>query len=920
LARTNKRRLRRALAIGLTVLFASAAPPARAAAQTPSGSLTGVIDDAQSGLPIAAAHVVVEGATRSADTDARGAFHVDALAAGIYHLRFSHVGYASAESDDVVVSSDGTTTVTLALNATSVAQSATIIGRAATRSADALQQSSTISRTLDADALSATGYNRAADALRQLPAVTNSITGDTGGLDDDAPLDIRGIGATETLTTFDGHPVAYGAQGGFNDQLSPIVGMRDVSVIYGSGGNNLDGFDAIGGVIAFRTIEPTAQTHLTFSQGIGTFDRQSTTLQATGTQGRLGYAIAAGVSGSDGPIKNATEYQPGAAWDPSATVPAVRDLGVYTADASANVRSLIGKLHYTFSPQTALTFTSISDGSWENKTGNGDTDVATYPYEVAIANSKLAAQKASDPCLAPGQKPGAAGNAFQALNIYGIPYGTGPNGQPDGGNPCQTVSSYAALNAGPAGEGPAWQAIDFDDEDLNFTTGSSSVLFQADAYTNRYLIDQDRTEALPYDPVPGEGKFNATKLSIYSTTGSTISAALSGRNDDLTIGLRYLDAADVLAKYGSGGVLSSYGSPNVNEGGLFLRDVYRVPGAPLTAYADLQLSHASATDTTYNDPRLSLVYTPVPRYVVRVAAGATTTQPAANLLGQPFTPSITGGAGGGGTAKCGAGVIDSIGSAPSTTLQPERGVDEELSVAHAFWADTSIQATVYNENVYNKIFSSLLVPLSRASFYVNPAYVSEAQSDFDSACGAGNYTLGFTENANLGLRAQGIMIDGRIRASHRVYLDYDYAVTSTILTTADPQVLQNNLTYIVGSQLPHVPLQTFTTALDDMVAPGFDARYTLHTVSSNNTKALPAYNYSEFSLSHSIGSGRLTASIFNLFNQNASSVGLENLGVPLALNSFATASAYAAYTGAAATEQFGLPPRMLYVDYTVHLF
>jgi hypothetical protein len=420
--------------------------------------------------------------------------------------------------------------------------------------------------------------------------------------------------------------------------------------------------------------------------------------------------------------------------------------------------------------------------------------------------------------------------------------------------------------------------------------------------------------------VPGEGKYNATKLSDYVTSGSTISESFIGHNDDLTVGIRYLDAADVLAKYGSGDVLASYGSPNVNEGGLFLHDIYRLPGVPLTAYADMKLSHASATGTTYNDPRLSLVYAPAPRYVVRAAAGATTTQPSANLLGQPFTPSISGGAGGGGTATCGAGAIDSIGGAPSSTLQPERGVDEELSVAHTFWDDSSLQVTAYNENVYNKIFSSLLAPLSGASFSVNPAYVSQAQAVYDNACGSGNYTLGYTENANLGLRARGIMIDGRIRASRNIYLDYDYAVTSTILTAADPQVLESNLTYIVGSQLPDVPLQTFNASLDATIGHGLEARYTLHTISANNTKALPAYNYSELSLSHPIGTGRLTASIFNLFNQYASSYGLENLGVPLALNAYATASDYAPYIGTAATEQFGLPSRMLYVNYTVHIF
>jgi outer membrane receptor protein involved in Fe transport len=358
----------------------------------------------------------------------------------------------------------------------------------------------------------------------------------------------------------------------------------------------------------------------------------------------------------------------------------------------------------------------------------------------------------------------------------------------------------------------------------------------------------------------------------------------------------------------------------VNEGGIFASDVYRIPTIPVTAYANLQISHASATNTTYNDPRLSLVYAPAARYVLRIAAGATTTQPTANLLGQPFTPSITGGAGGGGTAKCGAGAIDSIGSAPSTTLQPEHGVDEELSVAHTFWADTSVQASVYNENVYNKIFSSLLVPLSQGAFSVNPTYVSEAAAAFDAACGAGNYTLGFTENANLGLRARGIMLDGRIRISKHVFLDYDYAVTSTILTTAAAQVLQNNLTYIVGSQLPHVPLQTFGTSIDALVAPGFEARYTVHAISANNTKDLPAYNYSELAITHSIGTGRLTVSIFNVFNQYASDVGLENLGVPLALNSYAPASAYAPYIGSAATEQFGLPSRMLDINYTVRLF
>jgi hypothetical protein len=94
-----------------------------------------------------------------------------------------------------------------------------------------------------------------------------------------------------------------------------------------------------------------------------------------------------------------------------------------------------------------------------------------------------------------------------------------------------------------------------------------------------------------------------------------------------------------------------------------------------------------------------------------------------------------------------------------------------------------------------------------------------------------------------------------------------------------------------------------------------DLRYTLYTVSNNNTKALPAYDYSDFSAGYPLGPGILTGTILNLFNQWGSIAGLRYQGVPLALNSYAKPSAYAQYTGAAATEQFGLPYRTIYFSY-----
>ncbi len=92
-----------------------------------------------------------------------------------------------------------------------------------------------------------------------------------------------------------------------------------------------------------------------------------------------------------------------------------------------------------------------------------------------------------------------------------------------------------------------------------------------------------------------------------------------------------------------------------------------------------------------------------------------------------------------------------------------------------------------------------------------------------------------------------------------------------------------------------------------------DARYTLYTVSTNNTKNLPAYDYSDLQFSEPVSrNATFTIAISNLFNQYANIAGLIGEGVPAPLNGYATAANYAAYIGKAATEWFGLPYRQIY--------
>jgi hypothetical protein len=426
------------------------------------------------------------------------------------------------------------------------------------------------------------------------------------------------------------------------------------------------------------------------------------------------------------------------------------------------------------------------------------------------------------------------------------------------------------------------------------------------------------TTTFPYVQVPGIGTY---KNSLYLTSGGRIDESFLGRHNDVTIGYLYNNASDALTSF-SGGT-PTVGNSNAFYAGPYVRESYRLPTVPLTIDANAYFLHASATDTSYVNPRLALVFAPGANDVVRASVGASTTQPTANELNQPFVPTSAAlaiiNAGGGGTPACGA---FSVGTAPSSILRPERGVDEELSWSHRFFADTQIQATVYNENVYDKIFSGITVPidLQNPPFAIAPSVVSALTTALDGKCGIGGYATAISETANLGqLRSRGIMIDGRVRLTPRIFSDFDYAVTSTGLVSGVTQLLEKNLTYIPESQLPRVPLQTFTVALDALVTRTLEARADFNTVSSDNTKSLPAYDYTDVSVSAPLGPGKLSVSVSNLFNQWSDEFSLENLGVPLALNAYATSTSYAPQIGSAATEQLALQPRMLFVNYTLHV-
>lgn len=895
------------LALNILSLSNPASATTSAAPTDAHSTITGYVVDATDGAAIPNVSVAVSGTSVKVTTDTTGRFIIKGLPVGSYVLSLYRDGYQPAISDSVLLRDTGAT-VTMALQP-ATGGDLKVIAVTSTRANNTLRQSSTFSETFNAESLQRQGVLRAANVLLTAAGVNNGIPGNTGALADDVHLSIRGIGTLETVAAIDGHPIGYGIKGGFNYQLSPVYPYRNISVIYGSGGSNFFGLDAIGGVVNFETLDPTPERHVSFTQGYGSFEQLSSSLQATGTIGNLGYAIAYGTAGLDGPFRHAHMYQTGAAFDQSVEAGPIHQLGVYPDDSSAQTRASLVKLRLGLGHRSSLTLTSLTQNRWADKTGNGDGDYLSYAPALALGYQLLSDYAPSNyPTLQP-----CAPGRFVGTNANGKPNGFGPTGQPDGGLTCQTPQQYAQFNTGWDGAGPSWQSLKLNDNSLSYQHNAARSVFRFDVYNSYYANLSDRTFRLPFFKTPGD---NASWSNLaVNETGAVASEELLGLNNDIGVGISYLNS--VYPTYSKGALK---GSPSITDSTLSLSDEYHPHTSPFSAFATLWAKRSTATDTSYLDGRLALVDRLTTHDIVRGSIGLVTTQPSANMVGLPFIGDFTGGAGGGTPINC--STLNAIGSTPSTVLKPERGVDEDIAYVHRWADDTQTQLTLYNTNVFDKLYSTLVPLSSTGTGFIPPSYLAMVTAAIAGKCGAtiAPSLLGLNGNFNVGtLRARGVNIHGRIRATRALYFDYDWALTSTVLLSANPQLLQNDKSLIIDSQLPKLPLHTFNGSADYTFHNGLEARYTLYTVSNHNTKSLPAYNYSNVTLSFPTHKGVLTATVFNIFGQFASIAGLRYEGVPLPLNGYATGADYTQYTGTAATERFGLPYRTIYVSFQYQL-
>jgi len=254
------------------------------------------------GTPIADARLLFAGrngfTTVASGTD--GTFRL-AIAPDDYHLTVSATGFRPVTRSVVV----GHAPLALNIQLASLSESLIEIGRVGVNSAPALSTSSNVVVELNPQNAAQRGVEHVGDILAEQIGLT-AVRPSGGAATLPLVVALRGPDPSETLVDIDGHQVNNSNTGDFDLSLLDPNDLSGIELLYGIAPSSLIGPNTIGGAINLRTLEPTAQAHALVRSSAGSFNTFGTTLQATGTRGRLGYAVSVHRYSSQGELHDRT--------------------------------------------------------------------------------------------------------------------------------------------------------------------------------------------------------------------------------------------------------------------------------------------------------------------------------------------------------------------------------------------------------------------------------------------------------------------------------------------------------------------------------------------------------------------------------------------------------------------------------------
>lgn len=247
----------------LTVFgFAAALGATAHVALAQTGTVTGRVTDARTGMPVATAQITVTGSTLGTSVDAAGRFRLTSVPAGTHEIRARSLGY-SPGSANVTVTADGTADVTVALEPAATALDAVVVtGTAGDTRRRAIGNA--VSTLAVSDVVQQSTVSNVTDVLQsKVPGLT--LVPGSGSAGTSANFRLRGAGslyAGNTPTIYvDGVRVTTRDQGNYTvfgqttsslDAINPND-IESIEVIKGPAAATLYGAEAASGVIQIIT-------------------------------------------------------------------------------------------------------------------------------------------------------------------------------------------------------------------------------------------------------------------------------------------------------------------------------------------------------------------------------------------------------------------------------------------------------------------------------------------------------------------------------------------------------------------------------------------------------------------------------------------------------------------------------------------
>ena len=242
---------------------------------------------AESGSPLPGASVVLRGATATpVAVNAKGDFSLLAPP-GSYQLAASVRGYAPVT---VTVNADHDVRIQVSLEPLDSPKlrqigSVTVDGRLTPI------RGTIPAATLTRAHFDSLGQSRIIEGLQQLPGATFARP-DGGAASAIAVVALRGPDPSESLVALDGQLLNDGNTGDLDLSRLSVAAFSAVDVTEGLGPEDSNGSNTFGGAIDLLSLRPTKAAHYALSLSDGSFGRAEGWFNATGTEGRLGYAAA----------------------------------------------------------------------------------------------------------------------------------------------------------------------------------------------------------------------------------------------------------------------------------------------------------------------------------------------------------------------------------------------------------------------------------------------------------------------------------------------------------------------------------------------------------------------------------------------------------------------------------------------------